>query len=191
MLLLIFVILGVGTGVLAKGKFSGLVELRGLWLPIVALAASAALGSFPNISLLPKAIIISLSYFCNLVFFVLNRHYIVATILSGIGTLSNFIVIAANSFRMPISEYALIYYPDMTAEAVLESRADYFIAVGGEANLLILGDVICVPIPYLGGFISVGDIFLTLGIFVLIVTAMTGAKKENKCTFYWAPDNQK
>lgn len=184
MLLLVFIILGFGTGLLVKGKLSGLVKLRGLWLPIVAVSASAILGYTPHIPTIPKALIISLSYICNFYFFILNRYYIIAAILSGFGTLSNFIVIALNSFRMPISEYALIYYPDMTAEAVLKSHADYFVAVDGDAKLLILGDVICVPIPYLGGFISVGDVFLSVGIFVLIVSAMTEAKKKKDYVFY-------
>lgn len=187
MLLLIFVILGIGIGLLVKGKLSGLIELHGLWFPIIALAASAVPGYWHTIPLFPKAVIISFSYFCNLAFIILNRRYFLAATLSGLGTICNFIVIAANGFRMPISEYALIYYPGMTAEAVLESRANYFIAVNGKAELLILGDVICVPIPYLGGFISVGDVFLALGIFVLIIAAMTGAKKKNDFVFFWEP----
>jgi len=187
MLLLMFVILGIVAGVLAKGKFSGLIELRGLWFPIIAFAASSVPGYAPGISLLPKAAIISLSYFCSLAFVVLNRHYFAAAVLSGLGIISNYIVIAANGFRMPISEYALVYYPDMTAKAVLESRADYFVAVNGEAELLILGDVICVPVPYLGGFISVGDVFLAVGVFILIISAMIGAKSGNEYVFSWTP----
>lgn len=187
MLLMIFVVLGIGTGILTKGKFAGLVELKGLWFPIIALVASAVMGYAPDISLFPKMAITSLSYFCNFAFIILNRNYFLAAIFSGIGILSNFIVIAANSFRMPISEYALVYYPDMTAQAVLESRADYFVAVNGEAKFLILGDVICVPVSYLGGFISVGDVFLAVGIFILIVAAMNGAKKRNEYVFFWAP----
>lgn len=187
MLLLISVILGVAAGLINKGKLSGLVGLRGLVLPIFAFAVSSVPAYWPGIPFALKAVLLSASYFCVLAFTVLNRRYILAAFLTGAGTLCNFAVIAANSFRMPISEYALIYYPNLTAEQVVAKRADYFIAVNGDANLLILGDVICVKLPYLGGFVSVGDVFLAVGILVLVFCAMSSAKEKNKQTFYWAP----
>lgn len=189
MLLFICVILGVAAGLLNKGKFSGIVELKGLYMPIAALVASSIPAYYSGIAYAPKAVLITFSYFCVLAFALLNRRYFLASVLSGLGALSNFLVIASNSFRMPISEYALVYYPDITAEKVVASHSDYFIAVNGDANMLILGDVICVPIPYFGGFISVGDVFLAVGMFVLIFAAMASAKEREpkKLTFYWAP----
>lgn len=187
MLLLLCVILGVLGGLINKGKLSGLVGLKGLVLPIIAFALSSIPAYWADIPYALKAILISANYFCVFAFAVLNRKYILASILTGLGTLCNFAVIAANSFRMPISEYALIYYPDLTAEQVIAKRADYFVAVNAEAKLLILGDVICVKIPYLGGFVSVGDIFLAIGMLVLVFAAMSSAKEKKKQRFYWAP----
>lgn len=92
-------------------------------------------------------------------------------ILLGLGTLCNYLVIAANSFRMPISVKALSVYSTMTPEAVIAQRADYFVATDG-ANFLFLGDIIYMPINVLGGFMSVGDILLAAGMFLLIVQVM-------------------
>lgn len=191
MLLLIFVILGVFAALLNKGKLSGLAGLKGMHLPIAALVVSSIPGFFPGIAYMLKAVLLSFSYYCILAFAVLNRRFLLPSLLTGIGTLSNFIVIAANKFRMPVSEYALVYYPELTPEAVLAAHGDYFIAVNNEANLMILADVICIPIPHIGGFISVGDVFLAVGVSLLIFAAMSSAKPKNALFFSWQPPSIK
>ncbi len=174
MLLLLSVILGLVFGLLKKGRLEKLVALRGLWLPILSFFATALIGYLPEINLLPKIILTCFSYLCIITFALINlRGSIFSCLLIGLGSLCNFVVIAVNSFRMPISESALIYYSQMTAEAVLETRADYFVAVDGRAKLMFLGDIICVPIPGIGGYISVGDILLAIGVLFLIYRSMT------------------
>ncbi|NCC67698.1 MAG: hypothetical protein EOM14_05815 [Clostridia bacterium] len=176
MLLLFCVVLGFAIALACGGQLTRIVRLRGLLFPIIALALSSICGYIPTIPYIVKLILTTFSYFFSLAFAVMNRRYLLGSTLTFVGTLSNFVVIAANEFRMPISEYALVYYPDMTAEAVVEKSAAYFVAVNGNARLLILGDVICVPIAKIGGFISVGDVFLALGVMTLIVYALAPDK---------------
>ena len=176
MLLLFCAVLGFVIALACGGKVSRITRLRGLLFPIVALALSSVCGYIPTIPYILKVVLLTFSYFFSLAFAVMNRQYLLGCTLTFIGTLSNFVVIAANDFRMPISEYALVYYPDLTAQAVVEKSAVYFIAVNGNAKLLILGDVICVPFTKIGGFISVGDVFLALGVMVLIIFALAPDK---------------
>ena len=105
----------------------------------------------------------------------------------GLGTLSNYVVIAFNSFRMPISPTALSIYSTMTPEAVISQRADYFVATNG-ANLMFLGDIIYIPNKLFGliptkifeGYMSIGDILLSIGMFLLIVQVMGKNCNERK-----------
>jgi len=168
MLLLICVLLGLPAAVCFGGKLLRLCALRGLWLPIAALAAMPLMKYYPEISFALKALVTTLCYSCMLVFVLLNRKYLVPAILLGSGGILNYLVIAVNGFRMPISPKALEVYQNITPEAVLRQRPDYFIATGG-ARLMSLGDVIYMPIPVLKGFLSVGDILLSAGMFLLIV----------------------
>ncbi len=177
MLLLLSVILGAVIGLLMKGSLFRLGGLKGLWFPIAAMAVTPVLGMMPGIGLAAKAALISISYGCIVAFSLSNRKYPLPALLIAVGSLANYTVIAANSFRMPVSQKALEVYGSISAQAVLESRADYFIADAG-ARLLFLGDVIYIPIPVVGGFISCGDIVLSLGMMLLMVMVMKGKATE-------------
>lgn len=95
------------------------------------------------------------------------------------GTLSNLLVISQNGFRMPISTAAR-HAPDM-ADIVrrIDSGAlsEYMIADDG-ARLLFLGDVIHIPFLPGGGYASVGDFMLGIGIFLLVAQIMRGERQE-------------
>ncbi|MBP8641105.1 MAG: DUF5317 domain-containing protein [Oscillospiraceae bacterium] len=171
MLLFISIVLGLVLGFIRKGNIFALNSLRYLWIIILPLAATLLINNYPEISYLLKAAATTLSYMCVIVFSIVNRNYKVPAIFIGLGTLCNYVVIAANSFRMPISIKALSVYPTMTAEAVLLQRADYFVATDG-ANFFFLADIIYIPIKRLGGFLSIGDVILAIGMFLLIVQVM-------------------
>lgn len=171
MILFSGVFLGLLAGTLCRGKFLRLTTLRGLWFAILPLFFTPIMRFYPQIPLFPKALIISLSYLSTLLFVFYNRKYLTAAILLGLGTLSNYIVIAANGFRMPVSVKALEVYSTISAQALVQKRADYFIAENG-ANLMFLGDVTYLPVPTIGGFMSVGDVLLAFGMFLLILMTM-------------------
>lgn len=180
MLLLISVVLGILAGAFKKGRLARLGELRFVWLPIIAFAAAQLISIFPQAETAIRAAPLCVSYLCVLAFTWLNRRYLAGSLITALGSLCNFLVIALNGFRMPVSESALDYYPGMTAQAVLDTRPDYFIALDGDARLLFLGDVVLVPLPGIGGFISVGDILLALGVGILIYTCMTRPEKAGR-----------
>lgn len=179
MLLMIGLILGLAIGALRKGSFFRLGELRGLWFALASLVLDPVLHAIPNIPFWPKAILTTGCYLCILFFIAANRRYkISAAFLAG-GTLFNYAVRAANSFRMPVSAKALAVYKGISAQAVLQKRADYFIA-DGNAKLLPLGDVIYLPVPGMESFISIGDVFLAAGVCLLVIGIMgCGAKRHN------------
>ena len=172
MLLFVSVIAGLIVGVSKKGSFMRLCALRALWLPIITLAAGSAIRLLPDLQFWIKAAVLIFSYVCIFLFIIANRKYIAPSIFLALGSLSNFLVIAVNNFRMPVSARALSVYSDMTAQAVTTQRSDYFIASKG-AGLLFLGDVIYIPIPILKGFLSIGDILISIGMFLLILLVMT------------------
>lgn len=180
MLLLISVVLGILAGALKKGRLIRLAGLEALWLPIISFAATPVLARFPQMGDGLRGALICVSYLCIFIFTWKNRRFLWGAVLLALGSLCNLLVIALNGFKMPVTEAALDFYPGMTAQAVLETRADYFIAVDGQARLLFLGDVIPVPLPYVGGFISAGDIVLAMGMFFLIFSCMTRPDEDEK-----------
>jgi len=171
MLLFSSIILGLIVGLIRKGNIFRLNNLRLLWLVIMPLFASLVIKYYPVLPYILKAALTTLTYSCVIAFVIANRENVVPSVFLGLGTLSNYVVIAANSFRMPITAKALLIYPTMTAEAVLSQRANYFVATDG-AKLMSLGDIIYIPIKIIEGFISVGDILLAIGMFLLIVRVM-------------------
>jgi len=179
MLLFLSVILGLAVGFIRKGDIFRLTNLRGLWLVIFSMAAILLIKYYPAIPYAYKVVATTLSYLCVIIFAILNRKHIVPSAFLGLGTLSNYLVIACNSFRMPISAKALLIYPTMTAEAVLSQRANYFVAIDG-ARLMFLGDVIYIPIKIFEGFLSVGDVFIAIGMFLLIVQVMVRNDMDRK-----------
>ena len=201
MILFASVILGLFVGLIRRGNIFRLNSLRWLLLAILPLLSVFLMKYYPTIPLLPKAAVTTFTYLCVMIFLIVNRKYAIPAVFLGLGTLCNYLVIAANSFRMPISPTALSIYATMTPEAVISRRADYFVATNG-ANLMFLGDVIYfpkkiidgyislgnlhlkvyIPITIFEGFLSVGDILLAAGMFLLIVQVMgkncVGRKKS-------------
>lgn len=182
MLLFTSIFLGLIVGAIRKGSLFRLNSLCGIWLILFPLAASLLIKYYPAIPYIFKAAVTTLSYLGVIVFVIVNRKYTVSSIFLGLGTLSNYIVIAANAFRMPVSAKALSVYPNMTAEAVISQCADYYIATDG-AHLLFLGDVIYVPLKFFEGFLSIGDILIAIGMFLLIVRVMGKNSVNHKKTF--------
>lgn len=184
MILFVFVLAGILIGFAVnwrrgrKNSLGGVSRLHGLWLPIAGLLLDGSFSYLPAFALRYAGIITCTSYLCIFGFLFLNREKKFPVILMALGSLSNFIVIASNGFRMPVSPAALAVYPGMTAQAVYAKRVNYFIAQNG-ANLYFLGDIIPAPLHGLGGFLSIGDLVLGLGLLLFIVWVLTWEQKEN------------
>ena len=179
MLLFLSIILGLLVGLVRRGNILRLGYLQLVWIAILPLVAVVLYKYYPGIPFWAKVVTTSISYLCVMIFVIANHKYTLASVFMGLGTLSNYLVIATNSFRMPITARALSVYPTMTVEAVIAQRADYFVATDG-AKLMFLGDVIYMPIKFLEGFLSAGDIILAIGMFFLIVQVMGKNVVERK-----------
>ena len=185
MILFAFILAGILIGLLAnwrhgkKNDFQGISRIHGLWLPIAGVLLHGSFSFLPNFALHYAGIITCTGYLCIFSFLFLNRKKKLPIAFMAAGSLSNFSVIAANGFRMPVSPASLAMYPGMTAEAVYARRVNYFIAQNG-AHLYFLGDIIPVPLRTLGGFISVGDLLLGFGLLLFIVWVLTEAQGDDR-----------
>ncbi|WP_069650813.1 DUF5317 domain-containing protein [Caloranaerobacter ferrireducens] len=116
----------------------------------------------------------SLSYILIFIGLILNFKN-KSMILVFIGTLLNFIVIVANGGRMPVSPEGLKAANLISNLEML--KKDMIIThtlITDSTRLPILGDIIPLIKPYpFPKMISIGDIFLGLGIFFFIQEAMT------------------
>lgn len=181
MILFIFIVVGLLAGFVknkvqgTRFSFSEVSKLRGLWLPIAGVLLHGVFSFAPRFALRHAPFITCIAYFCIFAFLVINRRYRLPTALMALGSLGNFLVIAANGFRMPVSAAALAMFPGMTAAAVFERKVNYFI-VQGKVNLYFLADIIPLPLPRLASFLSVGDLFLGLGILLLLVAVISPGK---------------
>ncbi|HHV61488.1 MAG TPA: DUF5317 domain-containing protein [Firmicutes bacterium] len=88
----------------------------------------------------------------------------------GVGILLNFIVIAANGGRMPVSAEGLMRIGMGDQISLIESgRAVTYRLAGPGVRLAFLGDVVPVGSPYpIHRMTSVGDIIIAIGVFLLI-----------------------
>ncbi len=85
----------------------------------------------------------------------------------GLGSLANFIVIAANGGKMPVSPRAL----DAVGLSLTETGTHVLMEEG--TRLFWLADIIPLPPPYpFPMVISIGDILITVGVMLLIQNAM-------------------
>ncbi|MPM66788.1 hypothetical protein SDC9_113699 [bioreactor metagenome] len=101
-----------------------------------------------------------------------NRRLKLPCALFGVGSLCNYIVIAANGFAMPVSSGALARLSPQGAAALLAGEIPMYRAADAATRFLFLGDVIWFPVPFFRGFASLGDLLLCAGAFFLLMTLM-------------------
>lgn len=96
-----------------------------------------------------------------------------------IGMVLNFIVIFANGGKMPVSFKGAKGYENYTEEMFDESFDIKHSLVSKDTKFVYLADVILLPRPYpLARIISIGDIFLMIGIYLFFQEAMVKKKQE-------------
>ena len=98
--------------------------------------------------------------------------------LLGLGSFLNFLVIAANGGRMPVSLDRLEYLGRISDIELLKSGSvPMYIATKGDVLSKILGDVLALPKPIFGSQVfSIGDIIMGIGFFILLQEVMLGDK---------------
>ncbi len=139
-------------------------------LPMAAVLCQSLSGYLPELPFTPFLLL--LSYLLLFVFLWHNRHLSVSVFCLWAGSLLNLIVIAANGFRMPVSPQALSALSAKGAAALTAGEIPMYRAADSAAHLLFLGDIFWFPVPFFRGFASIGDLFLCLGVFSLLMTVM-------------------
>ena len=164
------ILLGLVLGLLAGGRLRNLAEIQLRWtgLLVAALvlrfATEAALNAGIDIVETLRLPLLVTAFGVLLIPLWANRTY-PGLILAFLGVLSNGLVIVVNGGYMPIWEPALAYAGLTSADVtrsfhvIVEANAQDFVG-----RLLILGDVIPIPIPFIQNVYSLGDLFLGLGL---------------------------
>ena len=142
---------------------------------IVAYALEFSFGALENILPWPPSswlgIAVCVEYALIFAFVWLNRARRSFWAIAA-GSILNFVVIAANGFRMPISP--VVYdYPQFAniIERVGGGEMVEYVLVGWDGPLWWLGDTI--PVLFITpGLASIGDIALAVGVFILIQEKM-------------------
>lgn len=158
---------------LAGGRLSRLeeIQLRGLWLAVVAFAIQVVLVTFApdgheTLHRVAHVATYALAGACILSNLDLRFVWVVA-----LGGLLNLIAIVANGGVMPASRGAL-------SDAGLDVRSGEFANSDyvDDANVSFLGDVFAIPAGWPGANVfSVGDLLMVLGA-LLVLHAATGSR---------------
>ena len=169
MLLIACVLLGIVLGWIRGGRLGNFLRLpiRLLWLPCGAFLLQSSV--LPLSRLIPGDpdqwlwIPLLFSYGLLAVFFIANYRIPSLWILAA-GLFLNGLVIACNSWRMPV--------PEEMAAVMTEMQKLRYICLSEETRLPFLGDIIYIPIPLLRGYASLGDLFLGAGIIWLFLSGI-------------------
>jgi MFS transporter, DHA3 family, macrolide efflux protein len=172
------IVIGLGLGLLAGGRFDNLVDVRFRWLWLVVLAFLARLvldqglsaGSVPD-QLRPWLVA---GIYATLTVALLANRSLPGLTAAAVGTAVNGLVIIANGGWMPV------WQPSLAAagfdSTVVHSNFHTLLAGPLDASFLLHGgplvDLIPIPLPLLQSVVSVGDVLLAagLGFFVFAAT---------------------
>lgn len=178
------IVLSVIVGFLRKGNLWGLATLKLKWgwvFPILLIVQLVVFSYQNDITFLGQisGYIYIIVYILGLTFLFLNRHY-KGFVLILLGVLLNFIAIAANGGRMPVSlEAAAILQDPVFLEALKNELYAKHIALSEATRFGFLGDIIPLTDPYpRTQVISIGDVIMNIGIFFFIQHLMTSQKSE-------------
>ena len=168
--------------VLRGGSIRPLVHLplRWGWLALILFAAQAYLIFWPEPKaqglLSPRAMILVLSYLI-LIFVAWSNRSLPGMNLILLGIVLNCVVIVANGGFMPVAPQTLIRGGHTHLVAALEpgarvARSKDVLLWPEQTRLWFLSDIFVIPERYpLAGSFSLGDIFLALGVFILLQRA--------------------
>lgn len=183
------IIVGLIIGLIRGGYRYGLkqfsnIRLKGGWIFPVLLLLQFAVFKFqdqsPVIASVSNYVFIAI-YIIGMIFLWMNRdHKGFPAIL--IGVFLNFLVMAVNGGRMPVSLQAASvlepHYVDMLQNSTAITK---HYLMDASTRLSFLGDIIPLSSPYpRTQAISIGDVVMNIGIYLFIVHLMTPANKADR-----------
>lgn len=164
--LAIVLFIALAIAVLRGGRLTNLgdIELRYWWLLLVALGLQLATGWLPDTNWgegLALAMVL-ISYGLLMALVLLNRTK-TGMWLTGLGVLMNFTVIAINGGMPVLAEAAEVASGFTVTEPDLSGSFKHII-LDSTSRLTLLADVIPLRLGTLGQVISLGDVFLAVGL---------------------------
>lgn len=144
----------------------GDIELRGWWLLVLALGLQLGTRLLPE-SAETAGLVMVLSSFALLMFLVILNRSKEGMLLAGIGVLMNFTVIAANG-GMPVLAGAAEVASGFTVSDPDLAGSYKHVPLDESSQLTFLADVIPLRLAGIAEVISLGDIFLALGLGVFL-----------------------
>lgn len=182
MLYIIAIVLGVIVGILFKGRIGNILNFKfeKAWIIITAflIQAGAQFLNFKGFTIVSRNVIIiqSIVIVLLLIGFWYNRKNLGITFL-GIGLMLNAVVMIANGGKMPVSYDILKSFNQQEMIELLEAGRDSKHTIISEnTNLAFLSDVIYIPyvFGYMMRLVSIGDLMIVAGIFILTVEIVSG-----------------
>jgi len=166
--LAIVIFFALAVAVLRGGRLVNLgdIELRGWWLLILALGLQLGTRWLPEEAETAGLVMVLSSYALLMFLVILNRSK-EGILLAGIGVLMNFTVIAANG-GMPVLAGAAEVASGFTVSDPDLAGSYKHIPLDGSSRLTFLADVIPLRLAGIAEVISLGDIFLALGLGVFL-----------------------
>ncbi|MED3718462.1 DUF5317 domain-containing protein [Geobacillus thermodenitrificans] len=179
------IVLSLLIGWFRGGSLKGLahMKLRGGWLFPLLLALQFVIFFLQEkVAWIAKMsnVIFLLVYITGLVFLWLNRHQPGLPVIFA-GVLLNFIVMAANGGRMPVSVEAAQFLGREYIEALKAGLYAKHQAITSDTLLPFLGDIIPLSPPYpRQQVISIGDVVMNVGAFLFIQHLMLSSPRHGK-----------
>lgn len=179
------VLISLIVGFLRKGSLRGIADLKLKfgWVFPLLLVIQLGIYGFQNkydFLLTISGYVFIAVYILGLFFLWVNRHHM-GFLVIFVGVFLNFLVMALNGGRMPVSaEAAMVldpFYIDVLKNSVYGKHA----LLTESTRLAFLGDIIPITNPYpKTQVISIGDIFMNIGVFFFIQHLMLRHKKINE-----------
>ncbi len=180
--LAIVIFISLAIAVLRGGRLVNLgdIELRAWWLLFVALALQFGTGLLPedeSSAWLGVAMVL-LSFALIMVMVILNRSK-PGMGMTALGVLMNFVVIAANG-GMPVLAGAAEVASGFTVSTPDLSGTFKHVPLDGTSHLTFFADVIPLRLVGIGEVISLGDVFLALGLGVFLESELRRPRRYFK-----------
>jgi Family of unknown function (DUF5317) len=174
-LFVVVVALAILLGYLLGGRLTGFERIRLRWWGLIIVGLAIQFVPLPEgeggTDLIVRTAALAVSYTLLVAFAIANLR-VPGMPLMLVGVVANFVVIVANG-GMPVSESAVIESGQVSDLAGLRQGLDKHHLLDDGDVLTFLADVIGIPKP-IGQAISIGDVFVYVGLAWLTVAAMRG-----------------